>query len=151
MDTANGQTKKQKKDKKAKKAQAPAALPAITMDHVIAAIRASSDQAAIALLQEAATARLAELTKVERPQIGTGMKVRIVDIRPVVLKGLTGTVQQPNRTRSRWTVLLDEESTQRLRYHPNNTRWNIPASTTRFLLPGTGVPVGCLQPLEGEQ
>lgn len=65
-----------------------------------------------------------------------------------MLRGLTGTVQERNRTGSRAGFLLDEESTRLLRSDPRNNRYRIPESTRRFRLPGSGIPVSCLDLIE---
>ncbi|MFJ8158519.1 hypothetical protein [Streptomyces sp. NPDC094468] len=61
------------------------------------------------------------------------------------LRGLTGTVQERNRTGTRAGFLLDETSTKRLRAHPNNTRYSVPEGVQYFRLPGNGIPVECLE------
>lgn len=71
-------------------------------------------------------------------QIGT--KVRLTDLSPRYLNGLTGTVSEFRSGRKYVTVMLDEDSTQRLRiegrrkYHvtPEQTEW-----------PLGGIPTGC--------
>ncbi|MEV5645903.1 hypothetical protein AB0L67_38270 [Streptomyces flaveolus] len=80
----------------------------------------------MAALQEAATNRLIQLDAAQRPVIMPGRTARIgTTITPACLRLLTGTVQQPNRTRSRFDFLLDEASTERLRRDPSNTRFHV--------------------------
>ncbi|MFD3504604.1 hypothetical protein [Streptomyces sp. NPDC058678] len=50
-----------------------------------------------------------------------GSRARITDdLRPALLRGLTGTVQQRNRTGGRAGFILDEEFTRRRRTDPRN-------------------------------
>jgi hypothetical protein len=67
-------------------------------------------------------------------------------LRPALLRGLT--VQERNRTGSRAGFLLDEESTRILRRDPRNTKYRIPEGTKRFRLPGSGIPIACLDLIE---
>ncbi|MEU3855547.1 hypothetical protein [Streptomyces sp. NPDC029554] len=120
----------------------------IGIEHVRAFIRQLTDPAAVAQVQEAAARRLGEIDKATYSGIVAGRRARINDtLRPAHLRGLTGTVQERNRTGSRAGFLLDEDSTQRLRTDPRN-RYSIPEDTKRFRLPGNGVPVSCLDLIE---
>ncbi|MFD7708616.1 hypothetical protein [Streptomyces sp. NPDC059786] len=122
-----------------------------TIDEVLALIRQLPTAAAVARVQEASALRLRELDKAAFAGIMPGRKARITDsLRPALLRGLTGTVQERNRTGTRAGFILDEESTQRLRTHPRNgepgkPRYRIPEDTKRFRLPGSGIPVSCLE------
>ncbi|MET9037292.1 hypothetical protein, partial [Streptomyces mirabilis] len=90
----------------------------------------------VAVVQEAATDRLLQLDADRRPVITPGRTGRITaTIRPACLRLLTGTVQQPNRTGTRFDFLLDEASTERLRLDPNNgTRFRIAKDEKRYRL-----------------
>ncbi|MDN3271558.1 hypothetical protein [Streptomyces sp. MA15] len=121
----------------------------IGIDDVRAFIRQLPDAAAVAQVQEAAARRLGELDKAAHDGIVAGRRARISDsLRPVFLRRLTGTVQERNRTGTRAGFLLDEGSTRLLRTDPRN-RYRIPEGTKRFRLPGNGVPVSCLELIEG--
>ncbi|MFJ3310861.1 hypothetical protein ACIPSA_49600 [Streptomyces sp. NPDC086549] len=122
-----------------------------TIDEVVYFIRQLPTAAAVARVQEASALRLGELDKAAFAGIVPGRQARITDsLRPALLRGLTGTVQERNRTGTRVGFILDEESTQRLRTDPRNgepgkPRYRIPEDTPRFRLPGNGVPVSCLE------
>lgn len=80
--------------------------------------------------------------------ITPGRRVRLVNISPVCLNGLTGITQAnpTSRATTRLDVLLDESSTEYLRrdHRVGNTRKvKVPApDVTRHLLPG--IPMGCM-------
>jgi hypothetical protein len=120
-----------------------------TMDEVLDFISRLPDAIQIARVQEASALRLSDLDKEAFAGVVAGRRARINDsLRPAVLRRLTGTVQERNRTGSRAAFLLDEESTRLLRTDPRNTRYRIPEETTRFRLPGNGIPVSCLDVIE---
>ncbi|MFE4579709.1 hypothetical protein [Streptomyces chartreusis] len=119
-----------------------------TMDEVVDFIGQLPSAVQVAEVQEAAAHRLRAIDKEAFAGIQPGSRARITDgLRPAVLRRLTGTVQNRNRTGSRAGFLLDEESTRRLREDPRN-KYRIPADMTRFQLPGNGVPVSCLELIE---
>jgi hypothetical protein len=121
----------------------------IGVDDVRTFIRQLPDAAAVAQVQEAAARRLGELDKAAYSGIVAGHRARINDsLRPAFLRRLTGTVQERNRTGNRVRFLLDEESTRLLRTDPRNNRYRIPEGTTRYRLPGSGIPVSCLDLIE---
>lgn len=122
----------------------------ITIDEVRGFIRQLPDAAAVAQVQEAAAKRLGEIDKAAYAGVVAGRRARINDsLRPAFLRRLTGTVQERNRrTNSRAGFLLDEESTRILRTDPRNNRYRIPEDTKRFRLPGSGIPVACLDVIE---
>ncbi|MFC9932333.1 hypothetical protein [Streptomyces sp. NPDC127190] len=103
-----------------------------------------SDAGAVVALQEAAAKRLLELDAAKRPVILPGRTGRInTTITPACLRRLTGTVGQPNKTRSRFDFVLDEDSTNQLRRDPHNTRFTVPDGEKRFRI--TGVPAACIE------
>ncbi|MCX4581112.1 hypothetical protein AB0M86_29745 [Streptomyces sp. NPDC051639] len=103
-----------------------------------------TDVGALLSVQAAATARLLQLDTPERPAITTGRTVTIEStISRPCLRYLTGTVQQPNRTGSRFDIYLDAASTKRLRSDQTNRWYKIPDDAERFRL--KAVPVGCLK------
>ncbi|MFF8848136.1 hypothetical protein ACF08N_36570 [Streptomyces sp. NPDC015127] len=57
-------------------------------------------------------------------------------------------MQGRNRTGTRAGFILDEESTKLLRTDPRNTRYQIAEDIRRYRLPGSGVPVSCLELIE---
>ncbi|WP_435218765.1 hypothetical protein [Streptomyces sp. bgisy034] len=119
-----------------------------TMDEVVEFIGQLPSAIQVAKVQEAAAQRLRAIDKEASAGIQAGSRARITDdLRPAVLRRLTGTVQNRNRTGSRAGLLLDEESTRRLREDPRN-KYRIPADMARFQLPGNGVPVSCLELIE---
>lgn len=102
------------------------------------------DVVSVAALQEAATNRLIQLDADKRPVIAPGRTGRIgTTITPACLRLLTGTVQQPNRTGSRFDFLLDEASTERLRRDPSNTRFRFADDEKRYRL--AKVPAACIE------
>ncbi|MFE9769786.1 hypothetical protein ACFYPC_35580 [Streptomyces sp. NPDC005808] len=107
-------------------------------------IRDLKDVESVAAVQEAATSRLLQLDAARKPVITPGRTGRIdTSIRPACLRRLTGTVQQPNRTGTRFDFLLDADSTAQLRRDPRNTRFQIPESVKRFRL--SKVPAACIE------
>ncbi len=119
----------------------------ITLTDVCAYIRTVPGRADIAAVQEACIQQILTLDRAALPVIAPGRRARITDIRPAFLAGLTGTVQEPNRGATRWHFLLDEESTNALRRDPRTT-YTVAGDTTRFLLPGKGIPAGCVELLD---
>ncbi|MER6851563.1 hypothetical protein AB0A81_27405 [Streptomyces flaveolus] len=115
-----------------------------TLAEVRAFISELPDVVSVAALQEATTNRLIQLDAAKRPVITPGRTARIgTTITPACLRLLTGTVQQPNRTRSRFDFLLDEASTERLRRDPGNTRFRVADGEKRYRL--AKVPAACIE------
>ncbi|MGV9705318.1 hypothetical protein [Streptomyces sp. NPDC003483] len=110
-------------------------------------IHGLSDIDSLLAVQEAATTRLLQLDTARKPVITPGRTCRITDsIRPAVLRGLSGTVQQPNRTGTRFDILLDQESTTQLRNRqsPLNPRFKIADGIKHYRL--AKVPAACIDP-----
>jgi hypothetical protein len=123
----------------------------VTMDEVLDFIGQLPDATQVAKVQEASARRLSVIDKEALAGIVAGRRARINDtLRPALLRGLTGTVQGRNRTGTRAGFLLDEESTRILRRDPRNTKYRIPEDTKRFRLPGSGIPVPCLDVIEDD-
>ncbi|MFZ4246621.1 hypothetical protein ACOZDF_15075 [Streptomyces griseoincarnatus] len=121
----------------------------IAIDDVRDFIRQLPEAAAVAQVQEAAAQRLRAIDKAAFAHIQSGRRARITPaLRPKLLRGLTGTVQERNRTGSRAGFLLDEESTRQLRAHPRNSHYRLPENVRRFRIPGNGVPISCLELVE---
>ncbi|WP_409240500.1 hypothetical protein [Streptomyces sp. PA5.6] len=120
----------------------------VTMDEVLTFIGRLPDAGEIAKVQQASAQRLRAIDKEAFAGIVDGCKARINEsLSRALLRGLTGTVQERNRTGSRAGFLLDERSTNALRRDPRNTRYRIPDHTTRFRIPG-GIPVVCLDEIK---
>lgn len=64
-----------------------------------------------------------------------GDTVMLANIERKYLAGLTGTVQAVHPADKRFSLLLDESSTDRLRNHSRNNRIDIPRGTKEYLLP----------------
>ncbi|MDG9709766.1 hypothetical protein [Streptomyces sp. DH10] len=123
----------------------------VTMDEVLDFIGKLPNAVQVAKVQEASALRLSVIDKEAFAGIVAGRRARINDsLRPALLRGLTGTVQERNRTGSRAGFLLDEESTRILRRDPRNTKYRIPEDMTRFRIPGSGIPVPCLEVIEDD-
>ncbi|WP_086798783.1 hypothetical protein [Streptomyces caniscabiei] len=123
----------------------------VTMDEVLDFIGKLPNAIQVAKVQEASALRLSAIDKEAFAGIVAGRRARINDsLRPALLRGLTGTVQERNRTGSRAGFLLDEESTRILRRDPRNTKYRIPEDTKRFRIPGSGIPVPCLEVIEDD-
>ncbi|MET8030583.1 hypothetical protein [Streptomyces avermitilis] len=104
-----------------------------TLDEVRAFVRDLPNTETAAAVQEAATSRPLELDAAQRPVITPGRTGQINSgIRPACLRRLTGTIQQPNRTNTRFDFLLTEEATTQLRHRldPDNPRFKIPEGVT---------------------
>ncbi|MBP5888640.1 MULTISPECIES: hypothetical protein [Streptomyces] len=128
----------------------------VTMDEVLDFIGKLPNAIQVAKVQEASALRLSAIDKEAFAGIVAGRRARINDsLRPALLRGLTGTVQERNRTGSRAGFLLDEESTRILRHDPRNgepgkPKYRIPQDMTRFRIPGSGIPVACLDVIEDD-
>ncbi|MET7693849.1 hypothetical protein ABZT06_38790 [Streptomyces sp. NPDC005483] len=128
----------------------------VTMDEVLEFIGELPDAIKVSKVQEACAHRLTAIDKEAFAGIVAGRRARLNDtLRPALLRGLTGTVQERNRTRTRAGFLLDEESTRRLRTDPRNgepgrPKYRIPEDMTRFRIPGSGIPVSCLDVIEDD-
>lgn len=102
------------------------------------------DVEAVVAPQEAAATPLIELDAAKRPFVLPGRTGRInTTIAPACLRGLTGTVGQPNKTRSRFDFVLDEDSAEQLRRDPRNTRFTVPEGEKRYRIPK--VPAACIE------
>ncbi|WP_031487297.1 hypothetical protein [Streptomyces bicolor] len=128
----------------------------VTMDDVVDFISRLPDAIKVAKVQEACALRLHAIDKEAFAGIVAGRRARInKSLRPALLRGLTGTVQERNRTGTRAGFLLDEESTRILRRDPRNgdpgkPKYRIPEDVPRFRLPGSGIPVACLELIEDD-
>ncbi|MFE8018257.1 hypothetical protein ACFU3O_36690 [Streptomyces antibioticus] len=128
----------------------------VTMDEVRNFISQLPDATQVAQVQEAAAQRLGAIDKAALAGVVAGRRARINEsLRPALLRGLTGTVQERNRTGTRAGFLLDEQSTRILRRDPRNgqpgkPKYRIPEDMTRFRLPGNGVPLSCLDVIEDD-
>jgi hypothetical protein len=128
----------------------------VTLDEVLDFIGQLPDAIKVSKVQEASARRLRAIGKEAFAGLVAGRKARINEsLRPALLRGLTGTVQERNRTGSRAGFLLDEESTRILRRDPRNgepgkPKYRIPEDVTRFRLPGSGIPVSCLDEIEDD-
>ncbi|MEH0433918.1 hypothetical protein QBB34_48015 [Streptomyces stelliscabiei] len=128
----------------------------VTMDEVLDFIGKLPNAIQVAKVQEASALRLSAIDKEAFKGIVAGRRARINDsLRPALLRGLTGTVQERNRTGSRAGFLLDEESTRILRRDPRNgepgkPKYRISEDTKRFRIPGSGIPVACLDVIEDD-
>ncbi|MDW8478504.1 hypothetical protein R3L02_42930 [Streptomyces scabiei] len=123
----------------------------VTMDEVLDFIGTLPNAIQVAKVQEASALRLSAIDKEAFAGIVAGRRARINDsLRPALLRGLTGTVQERKRTGSRAGFLLDEESTRILRRDPRNTKYRIPEDAKRFRIPGSGIPVPCLEVIEDD-
>ncbi|MER5452982.1 hypothetical protein ABT052_46550 [Streptomyces sp. NPDC002766] len=121
----------------------------VTMDEVLDFIGNLPNAIQVAQIQEASALRLSAIDKQASAGLVAGRRARIHEsLRPALLRGLTGTVQERNRTGSRAGFLLDEESTRILRRDPRNTKYRIPEDTKRFRIPGSGIPVSCLDEID---
>ncbi|MEU5436485.1 hypothetical protein AB0G73_24330 [Streptomyces sp. NPDC020719] len=123
-------------------------MSATTLADVRAFVAQLPSPQAVAAVQEACAQQLLTLDRAARPVIAPGRHAKITGIRPVFLGGLTGTVQEPNKTATRWQFLLDEDSTRALRRDPRNTKFTVPDNVTRYRIPGKGIPAGCLELLD---
>ncbi|GHC88535.1 hypothetical protein [Streptomyces flavofungini] len=119
----------------------------ITFEDVSGFIAQLPDAVSVAQVQEAAAQRLRELDKAAYDGVIPGRRARTTDtLSPAVLRGLTGTVQERNRTGTRAGFLLDEASTDRPRAL-SHRRYRVPQTTTRYRL--SSIPISCLELIEG--
>ncbi|GHE34817.1 hypothetical protein [Streptomyces capitiformicae] len=115
-----------------------------TLAEIRAFVGQLSEVGQLAAVQEAAAQRLIQMDAAKRPDIAPGRIGRITTtITPACLRLLTGTVQQRNRTGSRFDFLLDEASTERLRRDPSNTRFRIAEDEKRYRIPK--IPAACIE------
>ncbi|WP_410570753.1 hypothetical protein [Amycolatopsis sp. cmx-4-61] len=85
-------------------------------------------------LTELSTAR-ARRTDQLAAELKPGDSVMLADMQRKYLAGLTGTVQAVDPATKQFSLLLDEASTDRLRYHGRNNKIEVPHETKEFLLP----------------
>ncbi|MER7982455.1 hypothetical protein [Streptomyces sp. NPDC095817] len=117
-----------------------------TLDEVRTFIHDLPDTETLASLQEAAASRLLELDAARRPIFAPGRTGQITSsISPAFLRKLRGTVQQPNRTGTKFDFLLTEEATTQLRHRqdPDHPRYKIPDDVKRYRL--AKVPATCIE------
>ncbi len=93
-------------------------------------------------ITETVKQRRAALAAIRTASLTTGTPVRIANIKPRYLDGLTGTIGQIDGTHA--MVILDAESTDRLRSTPSNRRFIVPFKETSYDL--HGVPLSCCVP-----
>lgn len=112
-------------------------------------ISALEDPESLAAVQETAARRLTALDRAtdraDVSQVRPGRRARTRSITPAVLTNLTGTIQEPNRTSTRFSFLLDEKSTTILRCE-NHPRYQIADDVKRFRL--GKLPAGCLEVID---
>ncbi|MFJ8158520.1 hypothetical protein [Streptomyces sp. NPDC094468] len=122
----------------------------MTIEEVQDFIGTLTDPAAVAQIQEAAAQQCKSIDRAAFAQIASGRRARInTSLRSTTLRGLTGTVQERSRSGTRAAFLLDEASTKRLRTNPRNVHYRIPANVRRFRVPGSGIPLACLELIDG--
>ncbi|MEX5711949.1 hypothetical protein AB1484_27550 [Parafrankia sp. FMc6] len=93
-------------------------------------------------ITETVKQRRTALAAIRSASLTTGTPVRIVNIKPRYLHGLTGTLGPIDGKHV--TVTLDAESTDRLRFTPSNKRFPVPYEATSYDVPG--VPLSCCLP-----
>ncbi|MGW5657197.1 hypothetical protein [Streptomyces humi] len=122
----------------------------MTIEEVREFIGTLADPAAVAQVQEAAAQQLRSIDKAAHARIVSGRRARINEsVRSKLLRGLTGTVQERSHSGNRAGFLLDEASTRRLRDNPRNVHYRIPGNVRRYRVPGSGVPLSCLDMIDG--
>ncbi|WP_042373865.1 hypothetical protein [Streptacidiphilus neutrinimicus] len=122
-------------------ANAEPGTPAASIAQVIAFIADRATMADLEPLSDACADRETALRAQRALTVEPGQTVKIVDIRPAWMKGLTGTVESIDRAsgrKPRAQVRLDARST-------NEARWSttIPEGATSHLV---RVPLACLLP-----
>lgn len=115
---------------------------ATTLTDVIAFIVSDADHEALDRMGDAIRQRHKALRVIIAAAVREGMETRIDGLSTQYLNGLRGTVQtiETNRQKSWANVLLDKESTDRLRWDRKSNK-HIPTDTERYLLPG--IPLSC--------
>ncbi|ORT98459.1 hypothetical protein UK99_01585 [Frankia casuarinae] len=93
-------------------------------------------------ITETVQQRRTALAAIRSASLTTGIPVRIANIKPRYLNGLTGTIRQIDGKHA--AIILDAESTDRLRFTPSNKRFPVPSEATSFDL--RGVPLSCCLP-----
>lgn len=83
------------------------------------------------------------LGQIKASAVSEGMKVTLEGLSPKYLNGLSGVIVERNGARV--TVLLDEKSTQMLRFS-GQKRFFIPADCTSYRM--AGIPAQCVKALE---
>jgi hypothetical protein len=118
------------------------ALPANVLSYIVL----SADEDDLDRVIQAVRDRRKTLATAAAADVQTGASVELHNLSPKALNGLTGDVDRINGKRA--DVLLDEDSTQRLRF--SNTRYSgavdfalRDGSATRYTL--TGVPLTTLR------
>jgi hypothetical protein len=112
-----------------------------TLSDVLGFIASNATQDDIARIHDAANTRTRTLRTIRAASVDVGSAVKIVNIKPKALAGLTGTVQSHNGKHA--TVLLDERSTTTLRFSRVKSAGYVAADVTQH--PFGGIPLSCLE------
>lgn len=112
----------------------------MTLQDTIAFIVSEANESALDQITSALTERRKALRSVRAAAVAVGAPVRIGEISPKYLSGLTGEVVSTEGRFAR--ILLDEDSTVNLRFATKRTtRFTVPWETDRYEL--GGVPLSC--------
>lgn len=112
----------------------------MTLQDTIAFIVSEADESALDKITSALTERRKALRSIRAAAVTTGDHVRIGEISPKYLSGLTGEVVGTEGRLAK--ILLDEESTLTLRFASRrSSRFFVPSDTDRYEL--GGVPLSC--------
>ncbi|ABW12005.1 hypothetical protein Franean1_2575 [Parafrankia sp. EAN1pec] len=111
---------------------------AVTTDFILS--RATEQD--LTHITETVKQRQAALATIRTTSLTTGMPVRIANIEARYLDGLTGTLGQIDGEHA--TIILDAESTDRLRFTPSYMHFDIPSAATSFDL--RGMRLSCCLP-----
>ncbi len=114
-------------------------MPTTTLTDATDFIVSRASEEALTQIIEAINQRRKALAAIRTASLVTGSDVRIANIKPHYLNGLTGTIVWIDGKAA--TVELDTESTDRLRFTPSNKRFVVPSDDSRYELPG--VPLAC--------
>jgi len=115
----------------------------MTISELVAAIHQIDNEADLTSVFEAYKTRHKTLGAIRASEIKVGMKVKIINIKPKYLVGLTGVVVEPTAFEPKGnsvTVILDPASTDQYRY---TSKRFIPESETEHRL--AGIPKQCLE------
>jgi hypothetical protein len=112
-----------------------------TLADVMEFLATTATQSDVDRIHTAANERTRVLRTVRAAAIDVGVPVKIVNIKPKTLAGLTGKVQSHDGKSA--VVLLDESSTDILRFSRIRAAAYVPTEVTEY--PFTGIPLTCLE------
>ncbi|KPM52703.1 hypothetical protein E0F15_17770 [Frankia sp. B2] len=119
----------------------PENIPTPTLQSATDFVLSHATEDDLTRLSTSITQRRAALASIRTATLTTGTTVKIANVRPKYLNGLTGSITQIDGKHA--TITLDTDSTERLR-GTSQTRYFIPLDATTYDV--RGIPLSCCLP-----